>query len=309
MPDQEDKALAVIEPAELTIRLENPLSALTPNVRHQIETAARAVAISLGISGLSDNFDAIKAELISDADDFSAPPADDVEQEEMLSAQRALTAFRIAVTKKEDEYKRPLNDAKTKIIALVKAGLVDVEKAEKRIQGFINNRQQKLMEARREAQLAQEREAQRLAAEAAEAAHAAQEAEKAREAAAKANDPAEQARLAAEAARLEDEAFAKQLDAESAPLAAVPVSEAPQAKEIVEFSIIGENTIQQKASMIKLLCAHPELFSVHCKTETPRSFSLTLKIADLTDRLNGRMTPAITEAPGITIHKTLSKLR
>jgi len=309
MPTQEDKALAITEPAELTIRLENPLSAMTPNVRHQIETAARAVAISLGISGLSENFDEIKAELISGANEFSGPPVDDLEQEEMLASQRALAAFRIAVTKKEDEYKRPLNDARTKIIALVKTGLSDVEKAEKRLQGFINNRQQKLLEARREAQLAQERESQRLAAEAAEAARAAEEAEKAREAAAKANDPAEQARLAAEAARLEDEAFARQLEAESAPLAAVPLSEAPQAKEIIEFSIVGDNTLQQKASMIELLCAHPELFSVHCKTETPRSFSLTLKIADLTDRLNGRMTPVITSAPGITIHKTLSKLR
>lgn len=302
-------SLAVIEPAELTIRLDHPLSELTATARHQIETAAKAVALSLGVIAISPDFEARRDELIAASAEFTAPPKDDPEQEEMLKAQRALAAFRIAVTKDEDGYKRPLNDAKTKIIAIAKSGLAPVETAEKRLQGFVNNRQQKLAAEREAARLAQEREAKRAAEEAAAAQKAAEEAERAREAAMLAADPAEQARLAAEAARLEDEAFARQLEAESIQVPSVPVSELPQAKEVMEFAIVGTNAMEQRASLIKLLGAHPELFSAHCKTETPRSFSLTLKIADLQDRINSRMMPAIASAPGITITKTLSKLR
>lgn len=302
--------LAVIEPAELTIRLESPLSALTPVARHQIETAAKAVALSLGVVDLSENFEARRAELVAAAEAFTAPPKDDAEQELMLHAQRDLAKFRTATTKDGDGYKRPLNDARTKIIAIVDAGLKPVEAAEKRLQGFINNRQQQLARAREEAQRAQEREAKRVADEAAAAQRASEEAERARKAAELAQDPAEQARLAAEATRLEDEAFAKSLEAEAAPMPVVPVSDLPQAKEYFDFRLAGDTESQKRESLFKLLNAHPGLFTSHIEEEDgTRKYSLTLRVRDLTDKLNGRIQPAIESAPGIVITRMLTKLR
>jgi hypothetical protein len=48
---------------------------------------------------------------------------------------------------------------------------------------------------------------------------------------------------------------------------------------------------------------------VNIRDTTPREYTIRLKIADLTDRLNGKLAPAITEAPGITITKKLTNLR
>lgn len=316
----ESKALAV---QELTIRLDSPLASLTPEARHQIETAARAVALSLGVVGISENFEARRDGLIAVADAFTAPPQDDTEQEAMLQAQRDLAKFRTSTTKEVDGYKRPLNDARGKIINLTDTGLRPVEAAEERLQGFINNRQMRLLRERKEAELAAQREQKRIADEAAAAQRAQEAAENARNAAELAAQQAETAkgkakqkaedealRLAAEASRLEEEAFDKSLAAETAPEVVVPVSFLAMAREVKDFTLIGRNDAELKASLTKLLAAHPEFFTIEAKAETPRSYALKLRISDFTDALNGKQPFAkIESAPGINITSKLTTLR
>lgn len=309
---------------ELTIILDTAPEAMTENCRHQIEIAARAIAVSLGICGVSKNFEARRSELIATADDFTAPPVTDEDQEEMLTAQRALAAFRIEVGKEEALMKGPLNAAKTKIIELVKTGLATVEAAEKKLQGYINFRQNKLLEERRAEEQRLAAEQKRLADQAAQAEREQQQAEEMRQRAALAEQQArdaattaerqkaqqEAAALTQQAEALDADAYGKMLDAETAAIPAAVSAPAPQAREVADFALVGRTDSERKESLRRLLAAHPEFFTLEAKEETPRAFSLKLRIADLVDALNGRSSFAeLKSAPGITISKKLTTLR
>lgn len=293
-------------------------------VRTELNVVTSAIEVALGVRELTPDFTYRRATLIAAGSNFTAPPKDDDEQDQVLAAQRALAGLRIEVTKQADALKSPLNSAREKIIELHKSGVATIKREEDRLAGLINNRQQKLLRERQEAEAAAERERKRIADEAAEAVRAQEEAERQRRAAnlaaqqaellkGKAKERAEQEakRLAAAATQAEEEAFARSLAAESATQPVAPiVSEAPQAKEYLDFEISGRTDEEKKASLIKLSNAHPELFGAHVSQEKPRAFSLTLRILDLTERLNGKSSwPIITAAPGITITKKLSNLR
>jgi hypothetical protein len=263
-----EQSAATPTSTEITIKLDASPDSITPNFRHQIETAARAIAVSLGVCGLTPDFEARRSELIAAAAVFTSPPKDDAEQELMLSKQRDLAAFRISLGKDEDAMKGPLNTARTKIIELVKSGLAGVSAAEARLQGFIQNRQQKLIEERRKVEAAAAAEQKRLADEQAAALRAQQEAERQRQAALIAAQQAEllkgreriraqeeAAKLAQQAATAAEDAFLAGLAAEAPkPVAVVPVSDLPMSREVADFEIRGSD-VERKGSLINC-CAH-----------------------------------------------------
>lgn len=309
---------------ELTIILDSDPEAITADCKHQITVAARAIAVSLGVQGLSSNFEERKTELLATYAGYTVPPTTDDEQTDMLSMQRALASFRIEATKEEDLMKRPLNTAKAKIIEIVKAGIAPIEAAEKKLQGFINFRQNKLAEERRaeEQRVQREREEterQRLQAlrEQEEAERKRQQAELARQRAEAANSPEaklkaqqEQKRLSDEAAKLEADAYEKELTAAMTP-APVPVgAPSPQAREVYEFTLNGHNEFAKGESLRRLFAQHPEFFATHVKEEAPREFTIKLKVKDLLDALEGRPPfQKLESAHGITISTRFATLR
>lgn len=295
-----------------------------PKLQQEFRVVAEALAVSLGVKELSPEFSTRRDEATAAIYEFTKPPTTDEEQAAILSVQRQASKLRTELTKNGAALRGPLNAAKTRISDLENTAVAVLKKAEEHAQGLVNHRQQKLLEERREAEAAAQRETQRIAAEQAAAIKAQADAEKARQQAQEAAQRAEEAkgkekvraeaealRLAQEAQKAEDEAFEKQMEAEAAPvLPIVPVSELPQAKTIRDFEIIGRTPSEQKASLIKLLCAKPEFFSATIKSETPRTFSLSLKIADLMDALCGREPfQKLESTPGIQIHERLSTLR
>lgn len=292
-------------------------------VQTEIRVVTSAIEVSLGVKELTQDFSIRRDAAIAAGGKFIKPPEDDDQQLLIQSAKHDISKLRTDLTKNGDALKAPLNAARDKIIELVKTATATLKREEDRLNGLVNHRQQKLIEARREAEAAAAREAKRIADDAAAAQRSTEAAESARRVAelaaqqaealrgqAKLQAEQEAARLAQEAARMEDEAFAQALAAE-APVAvvAVPISELPMAREVIDFTLAGNNDIERKASLIKLLVAHDELFTFK-SDEAHRGASLTLRIQDLTERLNSKPpAPPITEAPGINIIKTLSKLR
>ncbi len=292
-------------------------------VDQTMRVVASAIQVSLGVTQLAPEFTERRDELAVTVLSFKTPPNNEEEQEELLKVKRQCTKLRTELTRNADAFKAPLNAARTTIIDLEKQGSESLKKLEGHIDGLVSNFQQRLLRERQDAEAAALEEQRRIQKEAAEAQRIAQEAEKARVAAeeaqrkalelqgqekAKAEQEAE--RLREEAERLEAEAFQHELDAESAMVPAVPVSEGPTAKEFKDFVILGDNDESRKANIIRLLIKHPELFSFNYNTGTPRSYSLSLRVRDLTDRLNGKPpAPEITSAPGIEIQKRLSTLR
>lgn len=285
--------------------------ASSSTLKKEVDAVTKAIEISLGVREIEPDFKTTSLALTKAAYAFTAPPVDDEEQSTMLTAQRAVAKLRTGLVKDGDELKKPLNAARARIIAIVDREVDILEKAEAHTQGLINHRQQKLADDRRAADAAAERERIKAEQEAAAATKAAQEAEAARLAAEKANDPVEKARLQAEAEQAEATAFEAELAAEAAASTPVaPVSDLPMAKEYFDFTLAGRSETEKLGSLMKLLCAHPELAKLTAHEATPRSFSIGLRIADLMDRINSRSpAPPITTAPGIIITSHLSKLR
>lgn len=302
-----DTALAVIDPA----------------VEQQLKIVTSAIQVALGVKELTTDFNKRRDSAIEIANEFEKPPETDAEQEDMLRAQRSVAALRIEVTKQAEAFKAPLNAARTKIIDLVKSGIAPLEQAERRLEGFVQHRQQLLLRQQQEQAAAAERERQRIANEAAEAQRLADEAEKKRQEAEasaanaekmkgqkKEQAEADSKRLAEEAQRLEDEAFAKSLAAEMAPEpVAAPVSESKMAREVLDFELAGNNVMQKHQSLLALTHHHPELFSVTIHEETPRGYSLTLKVRDVVDKLNGDQPAFQTIPAAIKVTTKLTKLR
>lgn len=293
-------------------------------VQTEIAVVTSAIETSLGVRELTVEFAKRRDQLATAAYEFTKPPEDDDSQALILTAQRDVAKLRTELVKNSEALKGPLNNARTKIIDLTNAAVATLKKAEDHCAGLIAHRQQKLLEERRKIEAAAAAEQKRLADEQAAAQRAQQEAERQRLAAEIAAQQAELLKgkaklkaqqdaldLATAATKAEEEAFLAGLAAETpAPVVAAPVSDLPMAREVIDFEIEGATDSQRKASLIKLLCAHPTLFSAHIKSESPRSFSLNLKVNDLTDALNGKEPfTKLESAPGITITKKLSSLR
>lgn len=293
-------------------------------VQTELRVVTSAIETALGVREITVEFASRRDTLTAAAYEFTTPPETDDAQETILTAQRAVQKLRTELKKNGESLKAPLNSARETIIDIVKRETATLEKAENHLAGLVNHRQQKLAAARREAEEAAARETKRIADEAAAATRAQEAAESARKAAELAAQRAEEAkgkakqkaaedaaRLAAEASRLEDEAMEKGMAAEAAPEPIVaPVSDLPMARTIIDFELRGRTPSEKKISLILLLNAHPEFFNVHLAETTPRGFSLTLKIQDLTDALCGKEPfKKLESVPGINITTRLSQLR
>lgn len=295
--------------------LSTALATISPEVAQELRIVTQAIEVSLGVRELTVDFKQRRYDLLGAADMFVAPPENDDEQEKIKTAQRALAALRIEVNKQSDALKGPLNTARKKIIDLTDSGVSMIEKAEKRLEGFIQHRQQllirqqqerkKIEDAAREAKEALEAaETQRLAAE-----YAAKQAEamKGRE---KQQAEAKAAQMAADAQRAAEDAFERALAAESSPAPeAAPVSELPMSREVYDFEIVGNRPDEKAKNLIALAYEYPELFTAHFKDESPRGYSLSLKIMDVTDKLNGKLPAFGCVPPGLKIITKLTKLR
>lgn len=257
--------------------------------------------------------------------EYTKPPTSDDEQNEILSVQRTAQKLRTELVKQGDAYKAQLNGPKDAIHEIVKQAEAALKKAELHCQGLNNAYQQKLADARRdEEQRVQrereeiERQRQQALREQEEAERKRQQAEIARQRAEEANSPAaklkaqqDQKRLEDEAAKLEADAYEKDLAAAMAPQCQAPISAPePQAKTVYDFSVNGRNEFEKGASLAALYKQHPEFFSHNVKEESPREFTIKLKVKDLLDALAGNAPFAKLEhANGITISTRLSTLR
>lgn len=300
------------------------LTTIDPRVAQELSVITEALAVSLGVKELTPAFIERRDELTAIAYGFETPPTTDEEQSEILSAQRNVAKLRTELTKNGAALRGPLNTAKTKISEIENGAVEFLKKAEAHCQGLVNFRQNKLLAERRAEEQRIETERKRLADQAAQAEREQQEAERKRQAAALAEQQAQEAttkaardKAAAEALRLTQEAealdtaaYEKEIEAALAPMAQAASAPAPQAREIRDFVLIGRNEAERKDSLRRLLAAHPEFFALEAKDETPRAFSLKLRIQDLTDALNGKAPFAkLDTAPGITVSTKLSVLR
>lgn len=300
------------------------LATIDPRVAQELRVVTEAIAVSLSVKEITIDFEARRDELILSASEFKTPPENDDQQQEILTAQRALQSLRKEVEKQASALKAPLNAARKNIIEIEDKATVAITKAEQRLQGLVNHRQQKLLAERRAEEQRIETERKRLADQAAQGEREQQEAERKRQAAALAEQQAQEAttkaardkaagealRLTREAEALDTAAYEKEIEAAMAPMAQAVSAPAPQAREIRDFTLNGRNEAERKDSLRRLLSAHPEFFALEAKDETPRAFSLKLRIQDLTDALNGKAPFAkLDTAPGITVSTKLSTLR
>lgn len=292
-------------------------------LRTELTAVTAGIEVALGVKELAPAYAARRDSLLTIAEAFTKPPTNDDEQEQILAASRPIAKLRTEVEKQAKALRAPLNAGADAIIAIEKAAKAELKREEDRLGGLVNNYQMKVAEDRRKAEAEAEKERQRIANEQAAAERQRREAEEAQQRAEIARQQAEQLkgkaaekakaeadRLAKEAQEKDDAAFEAELKAQAtvAPVV-VPTSERT-AREYFDFEIIGRTPSEQKASLIKLLCAHPEFFGTSIKSETPRGFSLSLKVNDLCDALNGKEPfKQITAAPGINITSHLTKLR
>jgi len=295
-----------------------------PKIIQELRIVLPALIVALGGQELVTDLKNRSDEATAAIYEFTQPPTTDEEQNEIIAAQRGASKLRTELTKQADAYKAPLNAARKTIIDLTNAATEILEKAEKHAQGLVNHRQQKLLEERRRQEAEVERQAQELRNKEAEAQRQRDEAERQRQQAAEAERRAAEAKTAAARLKAEQEAAALKAQAEandtaalktelaieSTPLRIIEPGLEPQAKEIRDFVIIGRSPSEKKASLIALLNRHPEFFTCHISETTPRAFSLSLKISDLTDALAGKEPFAKLESsPGITVIERVSNLR
>lgn len=294
-----------------------------PKIVQELRIVLPAILVSLGAQELTVDFKQRKEDLTAAVLEFTQPPTNLDEQNEILAAQRGVSKLRTELEKNAEAMKAPLNNARTKIIELVKNAVEDLKKVEGHAQGLVNNYQQKLTdELNRQAAEAQ-RQRDAIARKEQEAQRQREQADRDREAARLAQERADQAKSAAARNKLEEEAEALrqkanasdtsalnlELAVESAPEIAAPTA-TPAAKEIKGFTLNGRNDHEKGENLKKLFAKHPEFFACHIKEDGAREFSIKLKIKDLTDALEG--TPPfqkLESAPGITITTKLSTLR
>lgn len=277
-------------------------------VNQELKVVEDAVRVALGVKDITVDFKSRRETLIANAAKFTKPPESEEEQSVMLKAQRDLSKLRTEVTKQGEALKAPLNAARTKIIEIVKEGVEAIQKAEAGIQGKIQNYQQKLLDEQRRIEQEQALADRRAQEEAAEAQRLQSEAEKQRQAAELAKTEAEATALREQAAKLEDQALEKGLSAETSELPIAVQQEAPKAREVFDFEIIGKTDIERKASLSALASAAPWMFTVHVSDEKPRAYSLNLSVRTLTESLNGN--PPLKEPlPGIRTFTRLTNLR
>lgn len=294
-------------------------------IQQQLTVITTAIEVALGVREITPEAKARVATLSAAAFAFTVPPLDDEEQERISAARRALAAVRIGITKQSDAYKSVLNAPRQTIIDITKKIVETIEKAERHCQGLENARQQRLVRERQEREEAAAREQKRIADEQAAAQRAIEDANRQRLAAKeaarqaeslkgkkKAEAEAEAARLADEARRAEENAIEQSLALETAApsLPVAPVSDLTMAKEFNDFELIGFTESAKAESLRKLIYAHPQFATYKIADEKPRSYSITLKISDVVDRLNGRDgRPAADSLPGIKVVKRLTRLR
>lgn len=322
MPEETTTELAT--PEQLRTELAQSIPAKA-QVIQAVRIAIPALIVATGGQELIPDLGERGEKAIAACLEYTKPPTSDEEQNEILSVQRTAQKLRTELVKQGDAYKAQLNGPKDAIHEIVKQAEAALKKAELHCQGLTNAYQKRLQDAR-DAELARvqrereetERQRQQAQRETEEAERKRQQAEIARQRAEEANSPAaklkaqqEQKRLEDEAAKLEADAYEKDLAAAMAPPAPAPISAPePQAREIHTFSLNGRNDGEKRESLIKLLHAMPHFFGATIHEESPRSFSIGLKIKDLTDAING-VPPfeKLTAAPGITISSRLSTLR
>lgn len=286
------------------------LATIDPKVAQQLKVVTEAIEVSLAVREVTVDFAKRKDELTTALYEFTKPPTNDEEQEEIKLAKRAVAKLRTEFDKKVDALKSPLNAALDAINATKKTQIELLKECERHGDGLINHYQQKLTDARRADEARIETERKRIDDQQAQAQREQEEAERLRQKALIA-PPAQAAKLEAAAEQLEAEAYGKFLDAESAAIPpSAPSAPAPQAREVHDFELIGRNDSEKKESFRRLQAAHPEFFNLVAREETPREFSLKLRIADLVDALNGKPPfQKLTGAPGITITTKLTTLR
>lgn len=296
-----------------------------PKVTQELAIVTSAIEVSLGVKELTTAFAARRDELTATVYEFTKPPTNDDEQAEILTAQRAVAKLRTDLTKNAAALKSPLNAAKSRILEIENAAVETLKKAEAHAQGLVNNYQQALANARREEEQRLQRERdeierqrQQALREQEEAERKRQQAEIARQEAERANSPEaklkaqqEEQRLKDEASKLEADAYERELEAAMAPTpAAIPSAPPPQAREILDFELIGTSPAAQKGCLIALLNEHPEFFNCSISQTTPRHFTLSLKVQDLMDAIAGKEPfQKLERAPGIRITSRLATLR
>lgn len=301
------------------------LAILDPKVAQELKVVTEAISVSLAVKEITIDFAKRRDELIANSSEFLTPPTNDDEQQEIITAQRALQGLRKEVEKQAAALKSPLNAARKNIIDIEDRATTAIDKEEKRLQGLVNHRQQKLLEERRAEEAKIEAERKRLADEQAKAQREEEEAERKRrqaeiaaQQALEAKTKAERDKAAAEAQRLNDEAaklesdaYGRNLEAEMAPpTPTVPSAPMPQARRIYDFELIGTTPSAMKGCLIALLNAHQEFFSCSASPTTPRHFTLSLKVQDLMDALSGKEPfTKLESAPGIRVTERLATLR
>lgn len=286
------------------------LATIDPKVAQELKVITDAIAVSLNVKEVTVDYLKRSEELTATVYAFTKPPTDDKEQEAIRLSYRAVQKLRTELEKNADALKAPLIAANDRLTEIKKREIEILKKCEEHGHGLVNNYQQKLTDARRAEEQRLEAERRRIADQQAQAEREQAEAERKRQAALIA-PPAQAAKLEQEAAQLEADAYGKFLDAESATIPpAVPNTPEPQAREVHDFVLIGRNDSEKKESFRRLQAAHPEFFNLVAREETPREFSLKLRISDLVDALNGKAPfQKITSAPGITITTKLTTLR
>lgn len=274
--------------------------------------AANAVAISLGVVGLTPDFTERRDKLVKEAEQVKQITSPE-ELEAATKVWKHVSSFRIEMRKEEDAFKRPLNDAKTQLMAMVNEAMSPAEKAEKRLSDMINGyarerAQEEEKRQREEAARMKKIEDDRIKAEQ-EAARMKKEKEDAEERARKAQEAAEAAKTPAakakaeEAARkaqettdaLEEERLAKELETpapEPMPIAA-PVAQNPKGlstKRELDYRIAGKNQFEKAKNIAALAVQYPDLFSLTTEKVQgeDRPTGLRLLRANILDRLNGR---------------------
>lgn len=295
-----------------------------PKIIQAVRVAIPALIVASGGQELVTDLKSRLADAITGIHEFTQPPTNIEEQEEILAAQRVAQKLRTEIDKAAAAFKAQLNGPKGTIHEMAEALVEKLKKAELHAQSLVNHFQQKLTDERNRQAAEVARQAEELRKKEQEAQQQREQAERDRELALAAEQRAAQAKTEAarikalgDAAALREQATAKdeaafrtEMQIESTPVRMVQPDIKPQAKTIRDFTIAGRSPSEKKASLIKLLCEHPSFWTAHIAEEKPRSFTLTLKVQDLMDALAGKEPFAKLEsAPGIVISERLSQLR
>lgn len=127
--------------AEIIVHLDTAPANIGDKEREAIETAARAIAMSMKVLGFSDEFRTTRAKLITNANSGVTTVLTPDELESAVRVLSEMATFQKKIDAEEETLKSSLHKPKTALMRFFEAEMEDFLKAKKRVSEMVNHYQ------------------------------------------------------------------------------------------------------------------------------------------------------------------------